>query len=99
MSEIYTLEFESPLKEIDDKITLLKSTSVNTGINVDKQIEKLKDDLIVKTDEIYNNLTRWETVQLIRHPKRPHAKNYIDMMTDYWLELHGDIDCTQTILQ
>ena len=90
MSAIYTLEFEKPLKEIDDKIQLLKSTSINTGINVDSQIEKLKDDLIVKTNEIYNNLNRWETVQLARHPKRPHAKNYIDMMTDYWFELHGD---------
>ena len=77
MSEIYTLEFESPLKEIDDKITLLKSTSVNTGINVDKQIEKLKDDLIVKTDEIYNNLTRWETVQLARAPQKTSCKKII----------------------
>ena len=39
MSEIYILEFEKPLKEIDDKIQLLKSTSINTGINVDSQIE------------------------------------------------------------
>ena len=90
MSEIYILEFEKPLKEIDDKIKLLESTSLNTGINVDQQIETLKDQLIIKTDEIYNNLSRWEVVQLARHPKRPHAKNYIEMMTDYWLELHGD---------
>ena len=90
MSEIYILEFEKPLKEIDDKIKLLESTSLNTGINVDQQIETLKDQLIIKTDEIYNNLSRWEVVQLARHPKRPHAKNYIEMMSDYWLELHGD---------
>ena len=90
MSEIYTLEFEKPLRDIDDKIKLLESTSLNTGINVDNQIEKLKDELIIKTDEIYNNLSRWETVQLARHPMRPHAKNYIEMMTEYWMEFHGD---------
>ena len=90
MSEIYILEFEKPLKEIDDKIKLLESTSLNTGINVDQQIENLKDQLIIKTDEVYNNLSRWEVVQLARHPKRPHSKNYIKMMTEYWFELHGD---------
>ena len=47
MSEIYILEFEKPLKEIDDKIKLLESTSLNTGINVDQQIETLKDQLII----------------------------------------------------
>ena len=90
MSETYILEFEKPLKEIDDKIKLLESTSLNTGINVDQQIENLKDQLTIKTNEIYNNLSRWDIVQLARHPKRPHATDYINMMTDYWFELHGD---------
>ena len=57
MSETYILEFEKPLKEIDDKIKLLESTSLNTGINVDQQIENLKDQLTIKTNEIYNNLS------------------------------------------
>ena len=90
MSDIYILEFEKPLKEIDDKIKLLESTSLNTGINVDQQIENLKDQLIIKTEEIYSNLSRWEIVQLARHPKRPHAIDYINMISDYWFELHGD---------
>ena len=90
MSDIYILEFEKPLKEIDDKIKLLESTSLNTGINVDQQIENLKDQLIIKTEEIYSNLSRWQIVQLARHPKRPHAIDYINMISDYWFELHGD---------
>ena len=90
MSDIYILEFEKPLKEIDDKIKLLESTSLNTGINVDQQIENLKDQLIIKTEEVYSNLSRWEIVQLARHPKRPHAIDYINMISDYWFELHGD---------
>ncbi len=90
MSKKYILDFELPLKEIEDKINLLLSTSSNTGINVDSQIESLKDELMVKTEEIYNNLNRWEVVQLARHPQRPHASDYIKMMTEYWFELHGD---------
>ena len=90
MSKKYILDFELPLKEIEDKINLLLSTSSNTGINVDSQIESLKDELMVKTEQIYNNLNRWEVVQLARHPQRPHASDYIKMMTEYWFELHGD---------
>ena len=90
MDDLYILEFEKPLKEISDKIQLLDSTSANTGINVSEQIEKLKDQLIVKRNEIYNNLSRWEIVQLARHPKRPHSSDYIQMIADYWFELHGD---------
>ena len=90
MSKKYILDFELPLKEIEDKINLLLSTSSNTGINVDAQIETLKDELMVKTEGIYSNLNRWQIVQLARHPQRPHASDYIKMMTQYWFELHGD---------
>ncbi|MAV64532.1 MAG: acetyl-CoA carboxylase carboxyl transferase subunit alpha [Candidatus Marinimicrobia bacterium] len=90
MSEKYILDFELPLKEIEDKIRLLENTSENTGIDVQKQIDVLRQELISKKDKIYNNLSRWEIVQLARHPSRPHAKDYIEMMTNYWFELHGD---------
>ena len=90
MSEKYTLDFELPLKEIDDKIQLLLSTSSNTGIDVGGKIEELRDQLTVKTEEVYNNLNRWQVVQLARHPMRPHSSDYIKMITDYWFEIHGD---------
>ena len=90
MSEKYTLDFELPLKEIDDKIQLLLSTSSNTGIDVGDKIEELRDQLTVKTEEVYNNLNRWQVVQLARHPMRPHSSDYIKMITDYWFEIHGD---------
>ena len=90
MSNKYTLDFELPLKEIDDKIQLLLSTTSNTGIDVEDKIEELRDQLTVKTEEIYNNLNRWQIVQLARHPMRPHSSDYIKMITDYWFEIHGD---------
>ena len=90
MSDKYILDFEAPLKDIHDKIELLLSTSSNTGIDVRDKIEELRDQLTVKTEEIYNNLNRWQIVQLARHPKRPHSSDYINMITQYWFELHGD---------
>ena len=90
MDDIYILDFEKPLKEINDKIQLLESTSSNTGINVQDQLKTLNNELIIKRDEIYGNLSRWEIVQLARHPKRPHSSDYIKNIANYWLELHGD---------
>ena len=90
MNDIYILDFEKPLKEIDDKIQLLEATSSNTGINVEEQLKTLKDELILKREEIYSNLNRWEIVQLARHPKRPHSSDFIKNITSYWFELHGD---------
>ncbi len=90
MDDIYILDFEKPLKEINDKIQLLESTSSNTGINVQDQLKTLNNELIIKRDEIYGNLSRWEIVQLARHPKRPHSSDYIKNIATYWFELHGD---------
>ena len=86
----YILEFESPLKEIEDKIDSLKATGIKTGMDVSEGISQLEYSLIAKREEIYSNLSRWERVQLARHPNRPHSIDYIERIADYWFELHGD---------
>tara|TARA_B100001287_G_C22600496_1_gene490162 strand:- start:26 stop:985 length:960 start_codon:yes stop_codon:yes gene_type:complete len=90
MNEKFILDFELPLKEIEDKIKLLEMTSSDIGIDVGDKIKKLKDELSDKINIVYNGLSRWETVQLARHPNRPHASDYIKSITNYWYELHGD---------
>ncbi|MAV58883.1 MAG: acetyl-CoA carboxylase carboxyl transferase subunit alpha [Candidatus Marinimicrobia bacterium] len=86
----YTLNFEKPLKDIEDKIISLKNTSNKTGLDVSHQIITLEKELRNKSNEIYKNLTRWERVQLARHPKRPNTLDYIRVITDNFFELHGD---------
>ena len=86
----YILDFEFPLKEIEEKIDTLKSTGIKTGMDVSEGISQLEETLSDKRSEIYNNLSRWERVQLARHPDRPHSIDYIKRMVDYWFELHGD---------
>ena len=58
MSDIYKLDFELPLKDIQDRIDSLKKNSINSGVDVSSTIKKLEDQLIQKRDEIYKNLSR-----------------------------------------
>ena len=89
MSE-YILEFELPLKKIHDKMEALKKTSVSTGIDVTTSIEGLEEQLLSEKHKIYSNLSRWQKLELARHPNRPYSSDYIKIITDNWIELHGD---------
>ena len=86
----FILEFEIPLKEIEDKIDAVKTTGIKTGMDVSEGVRQLEEQLSREKKKIYENLTRWEIVQLARHPKRPYSSDYISRITDYWFELHGD---------
>jgi acetyl-CoA carboxylase carboxyl transferase subunit alpha len=86
----YILEFEAPLREIEDKIDSMKSTGIKTGMDVTEAVQKLEEQLNNEKKILYENLSRWERVQLARHPKRPYSSDYISRITDYWFELHGD---------
>ena len=90
MSDIYKLDFELPLKDIQDRIDSLQKNAINSGIDVSSTINKLQDELFEKRRNIYQNLSRWERVQLARHPKRPYSSDYISKITSFWFELHGD---------
>ena len=87
---IYILDFEIPLRDIEDKIDDMKSAGIKTGMDVSEGVEKLENQLSREKQKIYANLNRWERVQLARHPKRPYSSDYISRITDYWFELHGD---------
>ena len=86
----FLLDFEEPLKKIVDKIESLKKSSSSTGIDVTQSIYQLEQQLNNKKNEIYSNLSRWQKVQLARHPNRPYSSDYIKRITDNWIELHGD---------
>tara|TARA_Y100001970_G_scaffold290206_1_gene423035 strand:+ start:1090 stop:2055 length:966 start_codon:yes stop_codon:yes gene_type:complete len=86
----YIYDFEKPLNDIQNKINDLKTTSLKTGVDITLKINDLEKQLNEESIKIYSSLTRWQKVQLARHPDRPHSKDYIDQMTSYWLELHGD---------
>ena len=86
----YFFDFEEPLKVIEDKIASLHKTANRTGMDINDSVEKLQSDLESKRKEIYDNLTRWQKVQLARHPERPHSIDLIDRIVTGWYEFHGD---------
>ena len=90
MSDKYIYDFEESLSDLQKRIDELKFTSMKTGVDVTLKLNDLKEELKKKSIDIYNNLDRWQRVQIARHPDRPHAVDYIDMITSYWFELHGD---------
>tara|TARA_B100000029_G_C17594184_1_gene963514 strand:- start:680 stop:1642 length:963 start_codon:yes stop_codon:yes gene_type:complete len=86
----YLLEFEKSIKLIEDKIESLKKSSSSTGMNVDTQLQNLEEELKKEFNIVYSNLSRWQKVELARHPDRPHTYDYINLIADKWIELHGD---------
>jgi len=84
------LDFEQPIAELEAKIEELKSLSnVSDGV-LDKEIDSLRKRVDKLRENIFTNLTRWQRVQLARHPDRPYTLDYIDKMTENFIELHGD---------
>jgi len=82
------LEFEKPIQELEDKIFKLQSLERDDDNPL--ELERLINRKDKKIDEIYGNLNRWQRVQLARHPERPYSLDYIDAITDQFIELHGD---------
>lgn len=84
------LDFEKPLQELEKKIGDLQSLAESGHPELIEEIERLKQIVEKKRRETYEKLTRWERVQLARHPLRPYTNDYIRMITSYFCELHGD---------
>ena len=88
MTKFY-LEFEKPLKVIDEKII---SFSSMTDLKQDDilSLSKLKEERTLLIREIYSGLSRWQRIQLARHPDRPFSMDYINYFCPDFIELHGD---------
>ena len=82
------LDFEKPIFELEEKLEEMKESSGN--LNIEKDILRLEIKVSQLKQELYKNLTRWQRVQLARHPDRPFTLDYINLMTENFVELHGD---------
>lgn len=90
MSTTY-LDFEEPLKELEEQIAQTRSLADQTEVNMQDKISELEAVLTQKTKEVFSNLTPWQRVQLSRHPDRPYTLAYINALTGgQFQELHGD---------
>ena len=90
MNQNYFLDFERPLAELEKKIEELKAYASAEGMDMSEEVKKLEDKAQKVQQEIYSNLSRWQRVQIARHPKRPYTLDYIQMIMPEFKELHGD---------
>ena len=84
------LEFERPLALLEGQIAELDGLRRTRDIDFTSEIRELRDNLVKLTTRIYKSLTPWEMVQVARHPRRPLASDYIQLMVKEFRELHGD---------
>jgi acetyl-CoA carboxylase carboxyl transferase subunit alpha len=84
------LDFERPIIDLEKRISDMKDFSGGDNVRLDPEIQSMEEKLEKLRTEIYSSLTRWQRVQLSRHPRRPHGLDFIRMMTTDFLELHGD---------
>jgi acetyl-CoA carboxylase carboxyl transferase subunit alpha len=82
------LEFEKPLVELENRIIQLRASD-DAGAARD-EIAKLQQRLGRLQQRIYRNLTPWQRAQVARHPKRPHALDFFQLLLEDFVELHGD---------
>jgi len=87
---VYTLEFEKPLRDLSAQLEQLSQQSLENNLDVASEIAAIERKIAATQREIYSNLTPWQKVQIARHPKRPYALDYVNLLCENFVELHGD---------
>src|SRR5437868_6295320 len=83
------LPFEKEIRELEALLARLESMAAEQG-GTNEEIRRIRRELANLTRKIYNNLTAWDTVLVSRHPERPQTTDYINMIFEEFVELHGD---------
>ncbi len=84
------LEFEQPIAELEGKISELRLVGSDNEVNINEEIQTLRQKSLRLTEKIYANLSPWQICQVARHPLRPYTLDYIDHIMSDFDELHGD---------
>jgi len=84
------LPFEKPLQEIEEQITLLEEYTASHGIDRSAKINQLREEYAALSRQIFSNLSAWDKTLMARHPNRPYTLDYMQIIFDDFIELHGD---------
>lgn len=86
----FLLDFEKPLCELESRIEQIKTLAEENQVDVSAEISQLEIRADQLRLEIFSTLTPGQRLQLARHPRRPSTLDYVQAISDEWLELHGD---------
>ena len=85
-----TFDFEKPLGDLLAQIEKLQQIGDKTKMDMSATLAELEEKLEKTKKEVYSNLSGWQKVQISRHPERPYTLQYLELMCDDFIELHGD---------
>jgi acetyl-CoA carboxylase carboxyl transferase subunit alpha len=85
----HRLSFERPIYEMDVRIEKLEHNA-KTSPEVVAELQQLRRERLELIRRIYSQLKPWETVEVARHPERPQTTDYLELVFDEFIELHGD---------
>ena len=83
-------DFEKPIVELENKRTEMLKFAADNKVEMDTTVEELEKHIQSLKENVYGNLTRWQRVQISRHPERPYALDYIQHISEEFIELFGD---------
>lgn len=85
---LHRLPLEKPIYEIEDRIAELEAAPL--GAKHDEDLGRLRRQLVDVQKQIFGQLDPWQTVEIARHPDRPKTSDYLQLVFDEFVELHGD---------
>jgi acetyl-CoA carboxylase carboxyl transferase subunit alpha len=85
----HRLTFEKDIYQLEDVLAKLEAEA-SGSLGVTDEIRRIRRELLNLKRKIYSNLTPWQTIEVARHPQRPQLLDYMDLMFDEFVELHGD---------
>jgi acetyl-CoA carboxylase carboxyl transferase subunit alpha len=86
----YYLDFEKPVAELETKIEELKRLADGKDMNITSEIKKLEKKARDLRADIFARITPWQKTLIARHPDRPYTLDYIRLLMQDFVELHGD---------
>ena len=90
-SSQHLLDFERPLVDLEQKLDEMRAFDAqDVDVDLSEEIAALENRVDELRASIYRNLTRWQRVQIARHPLRPYTIDYIEHITEEFIEQHGD---------
>ncbi|MGB3615108.1 MAG: acetyl-CoA carboxylase carboxyltransferase subunit alpha [Elainellaceae cyanobacterium] len=84
------LDFEKPLADLETRIMQIRELADENNVDVSEEIDQLETRADQLRHEIFSTLTPAQRLQVARHPRRPSTLDYIQSISDEWVELHGD---------
>ncbi|MEJ6982057.1 acetyl-CoA carboxylase carboxyltransferase subunit alpha [Pedobacter sp. P351] len=85
-----SFDFEKPIADLQQQIEKVKQVSEKAKVDMSATLLELEEKLEATKQHIYTNLNGWQNVQISRHPERPYTLQYIEMICDDFIEMHGD---------